>query len=99
MDAMVRGAGRPADHDPEVPMNTARTARFAAAYALLRAGADIGDHWVIAALLVSTSTRVSVTRPRRRRRRGQSVPRVSRFETVVLVIRNAPAWAMGVAAA
>ncbi|MFE7194034.1 hypothetical protein [Kitasatospora sp. NPDC057541] len=27
-------------------MNTARTARFAAAYALLRAGADIGDHLV-----------------------------------------------------
>ncbi|MFE4356114.1 hypothetical protein [Kitasatospora sp. NPDC056800] len=27
-------------------MNTARTARFAAAYALLRAGADVGDHLV-----------------------------------------------------
>ncbi|MGW7582779.1 hypothetical protein ACWGKU_29340 [Kitasatospora sp. NPDC054768] len=41
-------------------MNATRIARFAAAYALLRSGADVGDHWVNAAPAVSTNSCVSV---------------------------------------
>ncbi|MEV7218181.1 hypothetical protein AB0O31_34430 [Kitasatospora cineracea] len=41
-------------------MENVRTARFAAAYALLRAGADVGDHLVNAAPAVSAHSRVSV---------------------------------------
>jgi len=40
---------------------TVPAARFAAAYALLRAAAAVGDHWVIAADAVSTLLGVSLS--------------------------------------
>ncbi|MFH9354000.1 hypothetical protein [Kitasatospora sp. NPDC017646] len=40
--------------------HTAPAARFATAYALLRASADVGDHWINAAPAVSSHSRVPV---------------------------------------
>jgi hypothetical protein len=42
--------------------NSTQATRFAAAYALLRMAADLGDHWINAAKAVSTMPSVSVPR-------------------------------------
>ncbi|BBG20693.1 hypothetical protein RVR_P174 (plasmid) [Actinacidiphila reveromycinica] len=42
-----------------MPTATPPAVKFSLAYALLRAAADVADHWVIAASTVSTVSRVA----------------------------------------
>lgn len=75
-------------------MNSVRAARFAAVYALLRASADVADHWVNAARTVSTMSSVSVPRLSTE---GSSIPlqaTVSRSCGVTLSLRDSLLWAV-----
>ncbi|MDH6710823.1 hypothetical protein P3T27_007574 [Kitasatospora sp. MAA19] len=71
------------------PHPTSRAAAFATAYTLLRASADLADHWVNAAKAVSTFLGVSLSRGIRRARSARDSVRVSRLAGVDIAPRNA----------